>query len=106
MSEGYRSGLSEGEVEELARRIMRFVCDERPSLGNKLPSSAIHDWLREDGIELPDYAMHDALDLIKGMITYPLGGAQNLDDPADDEAVHRHGGITIVGVDTGLCDEF
>ena len=106
MSEGYRSGLSEGEVEELARRIMRFVCDERPSLENKLPSSAIYDRLREDGVDLPDYAMHDALDLLSGMITYPLGGPQNPDDPADDEAVRRHGGITIVGVDTYLCDEF
>jgi hypothetical protein len=34
-------------VEELTRQIMGVVCDERPSLENQLPSSAIHDKLRE-----------------------------------------------------------
>jgi hypothetical protein len=47
VSEEYRSGLPEEEVEELARRIMAVVCDERPSLGIKLPTSAIRDRLRE-----------------------------------------------------------
>jgi hypothetical protein len=91
----------------LARQIMGVVCDERPSLGNKLPSSAIHDRLVEvEGIELPDYAMHDALEIVKSMVSYFLGGPQNLDDP-DDAAIRRHGGLTIVGIeDPDLCVEF
>ena len=30
MDEEYRSGLPEDEVDELARNIMRIICDERP----------------------------------------------------------------------------
>jgi hypothetical protein len=106
VTEEYRSGLSEERVEELARQIMRVVCDEHPSLGNRLPSSVIHDRLREDGVELPDYAMRDAIYRLGDLITFPLGGSQNPDDPAHDEEVRRHGGITIVSAKTEYCDEF
>jgi hypothetical protein len=85
---------------------LRIICAERPSLKNKLTSSAIHDRLREEGVELPDYAIYDALDMVKPMVRYFLGGPQNPDDPADEAAVRRHGGITVVDVDTDLCDEF
>jgi hypothetical protein len=41
------------------------------------------------------------------MVSYFLGGPQNPDDPADDEAIRRHGGLTIVGIeDPDLCVEF
>jgi hypothetical protein len=41
------------------------------------------------------------------MARYFLGGPQNPDDPADDEVIRRHGGLTIVSVvDLDLCDEF
>ena len=106
MTEEYRSGLSEERVEELARKVMRIVCDERPSLENKLPSLAIYDRLREDGVELPDYAMRDAIYRLGDLIRFFLGGPQNPDDPADDEAVRTHGGITIVGAKTEFCDGF
>jgi hypothetical protein len=106
VTEEYKSGLPEERVEELARKVMRIVCDERPSLENKLPSSTIYDRLREDGVELPDYAMRDAIYRLSDLITYPLGGPQNPDDPAADEAVRKHGGITIVDVKTEFCDEF
>jgi hypothetical protein len=107
VSEGYRSGLLEDEVEELARQIMGVICDERPNLDNKLPTSAIYERLVEvRKIELPDYAMHDALELVKPMVSYVLGGPQNPDDPADEEAVRRHGGLAIVRVvDPDLCNE-
>jgi hypothetical protein len=106
VAEMYRSGLPEDEVGELARKVVRIICDERPSLGNKLPSSTIRDRLREEGIEPPDYAMHDAISQISGLITYSIGGPQNPDDPDDAEAVRRHGGITVVGVDEEACVEF
>jgi hypothetical protein len=106
VAEERRSGLSD-DVDELARKIMGVICDEQPSLGNKLNSAAIHDRLIENGVELPDYAMHEALNRLNGMFRYFLGGPQNPHDPADTETVRRHGGITIVGVvDPDLCDEF
>jgi hypothetical protein len=41
------------------------------------------------------------------MNRYFLGEPQNPDDPADDEVIRRHGGLTIVSVvDLDLCDEF
>ena len=104
MAEERRSSLSEDEVEELARKVLGIVCDEEPSLGNKLDSSAIYDRIIEEGVELPDYALHDAFDRLRRLITYFLGGPQN--PGVDVETVRRHGGITIVGVsDPDLCNE-
>jgi hypothetical protein len=90
------SGLSDEELEELEQKIIDIVCEERPSLGNRLESSTIHDRLVEEGTELPDYAMADALDGLKGALSFFLGGPQNPN--VDTETVRRHGGITIVGI--------
>ncbi len=103
VAEEHRSNLSEDEVDELARKIRDIVCEERPSLENKLESSVIYYRLLEEGIDLPDYAMHDALHRLKGWcIRHFLGGPQNPN--VDTEAVRRHGGITIVSVVPESCD--
>jgi hypothetical protein len=95
-----RSGLSEGAVEGLARRIMVVICQEWPRSRGSLDSSVVHARLVVEGAELPDYAMHDALKRLeeKDLIATYLGRR------SDDE-VRAHGGMTIEGVDTNFCDE-
>jgi hypothetical protein len=55
--EEYRSGLSEDEVEELARKVMGVICQEWPRLRDNLDSSVVYTRLMEEGIQPPDYAM-------------------------------------------------
>lgn len=114
MAEEYRSGLSDDEVEDLARKIMGIVCEEMPSPRNPLESAAIHDRLMREGVELPRYAMADAIEVIEGMVLFQenprrhyLGGLPNPDDPDHIEAVRTHASATIVGIrDLEYCDEF
>lgn len=99
-----RSGLTDEELEELEREILRVACDERPSLENKLGSSAIRERLIAEGLEVPDWAMADALAHLRvTVLTTFLGGPQN---PNADEEAREHGGITVVGIKyPGICDE-
>jgi hypothetical protein len=95
-----RSGLSEGAVEGLARRIMVVICQEWPRSRGSLDSSVVHARLVVEGAELPDYAMHDALKRLeeKDLIATDLGRRR-------DDEIRAHGGMTIEGVDTNFCDE-
>ena len=95
-----RSGLSEGAVEGLARRIMVVICQEWPRSRGSLDSSVVHARLVVEGAELPDYAMHDALKRLeeKDLIATHLGRRR-------DDEIRAHGGMTIEGVDTNFCDE-
>jgi hypothetical protein len=47
VSEGYRSGLSEDEVEELARKVMAVICREWPRSRPRLDSSVVYARLRD-----------------------------------------------------------
>lgn len=95
------SGLSEDELEELELRIIDVVCRERPSWENKLGSSAIRDMLMEEGVEPPDFAMHDALHRLNGIVRFGLGGPQN---PHTDAEARVHGGVEIHGFNADVCD--
>ena len=115
MAEENRSGLSFDEVDELARKIMRIVCEEMPSPQDPLESTTIRDRLVKDGVKLPDYAMADALVVVEGMTRFYvdprwryLGQSPNPDDPDTIEAERTHGSVTIVDIENPelLCDEF
>jgi hypothetical protein len=84
-----RSGLSEGAVEGLARRIMVVICQEWPRSRGSLDSSVVHARLVVEGAELPDYAMHDALKRLeeKDLIAAHLGRCR-------DDEIRAHGGMT------------
>jgi hypothetical protein len=66
VSEGYRSGLSEDEVEELARKVMAVICREWPRSRPRLDSSVVYVRLLVEGVDPPDYAMHDTLKRLDG----------------------------------------
>lgn len=100
MDESRISGLPENELEELAERIIYTICRERPDKHNKLNSSDLRDMLVEEGIEPPDFAMHDVLHQLNGVLTFGLGGPQN---PHTDPEARLHGGITIYGFDRNIC---
>jgi hypothetical protein len=95
-----RSGLSEDEVEELAREIMAAICREWPGSRGSLDSSVVYTRLLAEGVDPPDYAMHDALKRLDGWFITPYLGRRS------DDEIRVHGGIRIGGVNTDLCDEF
>jgi hypothetical protein len=99
VSEGYRSGLSEDEVEELARLVMTVICREWPRLNSRLDSSVVYTRLIEEGVDPPDYAMHDALNRLDGWFIRPYLGRRS------DDQIRVHGGVSIGGVNTDLCNE-
>jgi hypothetical protein len=98
VSAGYRSGLSEDEVEELARQVMAVICREWPRLNPRLDSSIVYTRLIEEGVDPPDYAMYDALNRLDGWFIRPYLGRRS------DDQVRVHGGMSIGGVNTDLCD--
>ena len=98
MAEEHRSGLSEDEVEELARKVMGVICREWPRLRSSLDSSVIYTRLIEEGVDPPDYAMHDALNRLDGWFIRPYLGRRS------DDQIRVHGGVSIGGVNTDLCD--
>ena len=99
MSEGYRSGLSEDEVEELTRQVMAVICREWSRSRPSLDSSVVYIRLIEEGVDPPDYAMRDALNRLNGWFIRPYLGRRS------DDQVRVHGGMSIGGVNTDLCDE-
>jgi hypothetical protein len=94
-----RSSLSEDEVEELARKVMGVICREWPRLRGSLDSSVIYTRLIEEGVDPPDYAMHDALKRLDGWFITPYLGRRS------EDQIRVHGGMRIGGVNTSLCDE-
>jgi hypothetical protein len=99
VSEGYRSGLSEDEVEELARKVMAVICREWPRSRPRLDSSVVYARLLVEGVDPPDYAMHDALNRLDGWFITPYLGRRS------DDQIRVHGGMFLRGVNTDLCDE-
>jgi hypothetical protein len=99
VAEEYRSGLSEEEVEELARQVMAVICREWARLRPSLDSSVVYTRLIEEGVDPPDYAMRDALNRLNGWFIRPYLGRRS------DDQVRAHGGMSIGGVNTDLCDE-
>jgi hypothetical protein len=99
VAEEYRSGLSEDEVEELARKVMGVICQEWPRLRDNLDSSVVYTRLMEEGIQPPDYAMCDALNRLDGWFISPYLGRRS------EDQIRVHGGMRIGGVNTSLCDE-
>jgi len=99
-SNARRSGLSESTVEGLARRVMEAICREWPRSKGSLDSSVLYARLVVERADLPDYAMHDALQRLAevGAIATHLGRR------SDDE-VRKHGGMSIGTMDTRFCDE-
>jgi hypothetical protein len=95
-----RSGLSEAAVEGLARRVMVAVCREWPRSKGSLDSSVVYARLVVERAELPDYAMHDALQRLA-----EVGAISGHRGRRSDDEVREHGGMSIGGVDTGFCDE-
>jgi hypothetical protein len=51
VSEGNRSGLSEDEVKELARKVMAVICQEWPRWRPSLDSSVVYIRLIEEGVD-------------------------------------------------------
>lgn len=94
-----RSGLSEDEVEELVREVMATICQEWPRAQPELDSSVIYTLLLAEGIDPPDYAMHDALTRLDGWFITPHLGRRS------DDEIRVHGGMRIGSVNTSLCDE-
>jgi hypothetical protein len=94
-----RSGLSEDEVEELARKIMAVICREWPRSKSSLDSSVIYARLLVEGITPSDYAMHDALKRLDGWFITPYLGKRS------DDEIRVHSGMRIGSVNTSLCDE-
>lgn len=97
------SGLPDDEIEELARLMMAVVCEEWPDARPLLESSVVHERLVAEGIQVPDWAMADAFDRLRGWFLTPyLGGAN---PHAEDEAgaFRRHGGLKIGGVSGEFC---
>jgi hypothetical protein len=98
VSAGYRSGLSEDELEELARQVMTVICREWPRLNPRLDSSMVYTRLIEEGVDPPDYAMHDAIIRLDGWFLRSYLGRRS------DDQIRVHGGMSIGGVNTDLCD--
>jgi hypothetical protein len=99
VSEGYRSVLSEDEVEELARQVMAVICREWPRSRGSLDSSIVYARLIEEGVDPPDYAMRDALNRLDGWFIRPYLGRRS------DDQIRVHGGMSLRGVNTDLCHE-
>jgi hypothetical protein len=99
VSEGYRSGLSEDEVEELARKVMAVICREWPRWRPSLDSSVVYIRLIEEGVDPPDYAMRDPLNRLNGWFIRPYLGRRS------DDQIRVHGGMSLRGLNTDLCDE-
>jgi hypothetical protein len=99
VSEGYRSGLSEDEVEKLARQVMTVICREWPRSRGSLDSSVVYTRLIEEGVDPPNYAMRDALNRLDGWFIRLYFGRRSNDQ------IRVHGGMSLRGVNTDLCHE-
>jgi hypothetical protein len=99
VSEGNRSGLSEDEVKELARKVMAVICQEWPRWRPSLDSSVVYIRLIEEGVDPPDYAMHDALKRLNGWFITPYLGRRS------DDQICVHGGMSLRGVNTDRCNK-
>jgi hypothetical protein len=99
VAEEYRSGLSEDEVEELARQVMAVICQEWPRWRPSLDSSVVYIRLIEEGVDPPDYAMHDALKRLNGWFITPYLGRRS------DDQICVHGGMSLRGVNTDRCNK-
>ena len=62
-------------------------------------SSVVFTRLIEEGVDPPDYAMHDALKRLNGWFITPYLSRRS------DDQVRVHGGMSIRGVNTDLCSE-
>ena len=99
-----RSGLSRQELQDFAQEVQDIICEERPSSGRPLGSATIRERLEERAVEVPDYAMYDVFEDLKGgLIEFGFGGPTNPDVEPDAEVVRKHGGVMITSVDTDLC---
>lgn len=99
---GRWSGLPDGEVEELARLMLSAVRDEWPSAGGILDSATVRERLDAEGIEVRDWEMADAWEMLRGRYVTPLpkDGAPDVEREAAD--FRAHGGLMIADVDTGF----
>jgi len=84
---------------------MVAICREWPrskgSLDSSvLDSSVVYARLVVERAELPDYAMHDALQRLA-----EVGAISGHRSRRSDDEVREHGGMSIGGVDTAFCDE-
>jgi hypothetical protein len=52
-----------------------------------------------EGVDPPDYAMHDALNRLDGWFITPYLGRRS------DDQIRVHGGMSLRGLNTDLCDE-
>lgn len=92
----HESGLTHKELREFTQYVVSIICSEWVR-GSSLESSRIRELLDDQGIEVPDYAMSDVLEGLKGLIRVPFRRH-------NEEARRKHGDFTIRGVDPLLCD--
>lgn len=96
--------MSRQELRDFAQEVRDVICEERPSSGRPLGSATIRERLEERGVEVPDYAMYDVFEDLKGgLIEFGFGGPTNPDVEPDAEVVRKHGGVMITSMDTDLC---
>jgi hypothetical protein len=99
-----RSRLSWQDLRGFTQEVWDVICEERPSSGRPLGSATIRERLEERGVEVPDYAMYDVFEDLKGgLIEFGFGGPTNPEVAPDAEVVRKHGGLIITSVDTDLC---
>ncbi len=102
---GRWSGLPDDEIEELARLMMAVVCEEWAEGERPLRSSVVRERLIEEGIEVPDWAMADAFELLKGWLITPRLGGANPHVEGEAAEFRAHGGLMIGAVTTDFCGE-
>lgn len=99
-----RSGLSRQALRDFTQEVRDVICEERPSSGRPLGSATIRERLEQRGVDVPDHAMYDVFEDLKGeLIEFGFGGPTNPYVEPDAEVVRKHGGVIITSVDTDLC---
>ncbi len=92
------------ELQEFVQKVRDVICEERPSSGRPLGSATIRERLEQRGVEVPDYAMYDVFEELKGrLIEFGFGGPTNPEVEPDAEVIRKHGGVMITSVDPDLC---
>lgn len=100
---GKWSSLSDDEVDGLARLMMPVICEEWDSSSPRLHSSVIYERLVEDGEEIPDWAMADALDRLNGWFITPYISRRPSHVESEAAEFRKHGDMTVGDVNGDFC---
>ncbi|MGH3146767.1 MAG: hypothetical protein ACRDTR_13310, partial [Rubrobacter sp.] len=99
------SGLSAEALGDLKERVWGIICkewedreDEEDGLGI-LESVTVYERLRREGVEVPDYAMIEVLDLLREDRIEAIGKGRR-----SEEEIRSHGGMLITEADMSLCE--